>query len=99
MTRTQTVFVFFGGLFLCGLGFPASAADTPANPGREFQRIADAFDGHVHPAICVTKSGAVLVAHFAEKAGQIYLVRSADGGRTWKDAGKLADIGGGQPYP
>src|SRR5436190_3328605 len=54
----------------------------------EFRRVADAFEGHVHPAICVTRSGDVLIAHYAEKAGRIHLARSRDGGRTWKDAGK-----------
>jgi hypothetical protein len=76
------------------------AGKAVAEEALEISHVADgAGDGHVHPAACVTKSGAVLVAHFAEKAGHIFLARSTDGGRTWSDAGEVADIGGGQPYP
>lgn len=76
------------------------AEGARAGDGLEIQRIANgAPGGHVHPTACVTKSGAVLVAHFSEKPGHIFLVRSTDEGRTWSDAGEVADIGGGEPYP
>lgn len=90
---------------LCWLMISAFAADAlsahepAAAQAPELRRVADAFEGHVHPAICVTKGGDLLIAHYAEKAARIHLARSTDGGRTWKDAGKVADIGGGQPYP
>jgi metallo-beta-lactamase class B len=88
-----------------GWGGRAVAAEAPAAEGAAEDaalcvRIADAASGgHVHPAICVTAGGAVLVAHFAEPEGKIFLLRSTDGGRSWADLGTVPDIGGGLPYP
>ena len=62
-------------------------------------RVAKARPGHVHPAICVAKGGDVLIAHYAEVEGQIFICRSTDGGRTWGKSVAVPDIGGCKPYP
>jgi hypothetical protein len=79
----------------------AASAVEAADESPAVQRIADGAPagGHVHPAICVAQSGAILVAHFGEPEGKIFLLRSTDGGRTWNDLGTVPDIGGGHPYP
>lgn len=76
-----------------------SVAADPGENAPQIQRLANGAPGHVHPAICVAKSGAVLIAHFGEPDGKIFLLRSSDGGQTWTDLGIVKDIGGGQPYP
>jgi len=48
-------------------------------------RIADVVGGHVHPAVCMTKGGAIIVVY--NKAGgagkELLLTRSTDRGSTW----------------
>jgi hypothetical protein len=60
---------------------PALPAMTPPTP----IRIADVIGGHVHPALCVTASGTILVAY--NKSGgagkELLLSRSTDGGVSW----------------
>ena len=45
-------------------------------------RIADVIGGHIHPAICVTQSGALLAVYNKEGGGgkELLLSRSNDGG-------------------
>src|SRR5262249_3303088 len=46
-------------------------------------RIASGVSGHIHPAACVTKSGAVVVIFGQSDYKDLLLTRSTDGGRTW----------------
>ena len=43
--------------------------------------------GHLHPGVCVTKSGAIVVVHYVEttpeKKGIVLICRSTDGGKSW----------------
>jgi hypothetical protein len=55
--------------------------------------------GHAHQAICVARDGTVVVAHFAEAAKRIFVLRSSDGGRSFAAAGEVPDVGAGNPYP
>jgi hypothetical protein len=83
-----------------GLCRHAASAEPAADSPLEVVRIANGSGGgHVHPAICVAPSGAILVAHFAEDDGKIFVLHSADGGHAWTDLGAVPDIGGGHPYP
>lgn len=85
---------------LCGHPLSAFAADPSAEATPEVMRIADgSAGGHVHPAICVGRSGAILIAHFAENEGKILLLRSSDGGQTWTDLGEVPGLEGRHPYP
>jgi hypothetical protein len=81
------------------------AAPATADELLVVARIADGIQakkgnpGHVHPAVCVARDGTVVVAHYAEAAKQIHVLRSTDGGRTFQNAGAVPDIGPGHPYP
>jgi hypothetical protein len=46
-------------------------------------RIGSGVSGHIHPAVCVTKKGTVLVVHSQSDFRNLRLTRSDDGGRTW----------------
>ncbi len=50
-------------------------------------RIADVIGGHVHPAVCVTPSGTLLVVYNKEGGGgkELLLSRSGDGGARWSE--------------
>jgi hypothetical protein len=61
---------------------PAQEKRLPADrPGPV--RIASGVSGHIHPAACVTKRGAVLVIYSQSDFKDLRLTRSTDGGRTW----------------
>ena len=49
------------------------------------KRIANVIGGHVHPAVCVTDSGKILVVYNKEGGGgkELLLVHSNDVGLTW----------------
>ncbi len=86
----------------CVVAASASAAeDQPL----VVQRVADGIQatkgnrGHVHPAICVAKDGTVVIAHYAEAAKRIFVLRSTDGGRWFSEAGEVPNVGEGNPYP
>ncbi len=51
-------------------------------------RIADVIGGHIHPAVCITKNGRLLVVYNKEGGGgkELLLSRSNDGGVTWSDS-------------
>src|SRR5437879_4487158 len=46
-------------------------------------RIASDVSGHIHPAACVTKSGAVVVVFSQADFRDLRVCRSSDGGRSW----------------
>ena len=64
-------------------------------------RIADVIGGHVHPAACVTQSGALLVVYNKEGGGgkELLLSRSNDGGTTWSDSAPVPVIRDCSIYP
>lgn len=52
--------------------------------------------GHIHPGICVTKSGVIVVVHYeektAEKKGKVLICRSTDGGKSWSQSVAIPGI-------
>src|SRR5262245_21301624 len=81
--------------FLACLSIPltvAAAADLPAPV-----RVANERLGHSHPAICVSKQGTIIIAHYHESGGKVFVCRSTDGGKTWSES-EVPDIGC-HPYP
>lgn len=64
------------------LAAPLVAADDwPPKP----VRIAGGVSGHIHPAVCVTRAGTILVVFSQADFKDLRLTRSADGGKTWAD--------------
>lgn len=54
---------------------------------------------HVHPSICVTKKGTVVVVHYDENNTKVLIARSMDGGKTWSESVPVAGIKPGGTYP
>jgi glycerophosphoryl diester phosphodiesterase len=48
-------------------------------------RIASEVSGHIHPAVCITKSGTILVIYSKADFKDLRLSRSTDGGKTWSE--------------
>ena len=52
--------------------------------------------GHLHPGICVTKSGTIVVVHYeektAEKKGKVLICRSTDGGKSWSPSFSIPGV-------
>lgn len=71
--------------------------DNPSQP----IRIADVIGGHVHPSVCATRSGGLLVVYNKEGGGgvELLLSRSGDGGRTWSDSEPIPAIRNCSIYP
>lgn len=64
-------------------------------------RIADVIGGHIHPAICVTQSGTLVVVYNKEGGGgkELLLSRSNDEGMTWSPSTPIPAIRNCSIYP
>lgn len=64
-------------------------------------RVADVIDGHVHPSLCVCRSGAVLAVYNKQGGGgkELLLCRSSDGGNMWSAPAPIAGIADCSIYP
>lgn len=78
-------------------GLAALAAAEP-EPGRPV-RIASGVAGHIHPALCVTKAGTVLVVFSQADMRDLRVTRSADGGKTWSEPAPFEPTKGVKIYP
>lgn len=62
---------------------------TPVLPGEaaELQpvRIAVPVNGHIHPAVCVTHKGTIVVTYGRVNHRDLRITRSTDGGKTWAE--------------
>src|SRR5438093_830078 len=58
---------------------PAGAQTTDLHP----VRIAKPVGGHIHPAICLGKQGALVVIYGQINHRDLRITRSLDGGKTW----------------
>jgi hypothetical protein len=61
------------------------AGQEPAGQSPAPVRIASKVSGHIHPAVCVGKSGAIVVVFSQTNFKDLRLSRSPDGGRTGTD--------------
>ncbi len=74
---------------LTGLtGLPARAAEPPASAG--LVRIGDAVNGHIHPSVCLTRGGVLVVTYGRVNHRDLRMARSTDLGQTWSEP---------QPFP
>ena len=64
-------------------------------------RIAGVIGGHVHPAVCVTKSSTLLVVYNKEGGGgkELLLSCSSGGGTTWSNPAPIPVIRNCSIYP
>ncbi len=65
------------------LKFAIDRADSPAD--LKPLRIADPVGGHIHPAICVSGDGTIVVTYGRVNHRDLRITRSADGGKTWSE--------------
>jgi hypothetical protein len=47
-------------------------------------RIADVVNGHIHPSVCITPKGTLIVTYGRVNHRDLRISRSPDGGRTWE---------------
>ncbi|MGE0757527.1 MAG: hypothetical protein AB7O38_10920 [Pirellulaceae bacterium] len=78
-------------LVLAGPG--SLVADSP------LVRVADVVGGHIHPSVCVTKKGTLIVTYGRINHRDLRLTRSMDGGQTWSEPVPFAPTVGKTYYP
>ena len=70
-------------LLLGGMAVRAGGEDcAEAGPAKPV-RIASDVSGHIHPAVCVSKNGTMVVIFSQADFKDLRLSRSTDGGKTW----------------
>jgi hypothetical protein len=62
-------------------------------------RIASGVAGHIHPALCVSKAGTVVVVFSQADMKDLRVTRSTDGGKTWSDPTPFGPTKGVKIYP
>ncbi len=60
----------------------SAAQDAPIGV-QERVRITSGVSGHIHPALCITKKGAIVAIYSQSDFKDLRVVRSTDGGNTW----------------
>ncbi len=76
---------------------PLPAADGPP----KVIRVGDVIGGHVHPSLCVTKTGRILAVYNKSGGGgkELLLSTSTDGGKTWSKSAAIPGIADCSIYP
>lgn len=79
----------------------ATSVVTPIRAGAPsaLVRIGDAVGGHIHPAVCLTKRGTLVVTYGRVNHRDLRITRSGDGGKTWSDPLPFAPTVGKSYYP
>lgn len=65
----------------------------------ELVRIGNPVGGHIHPAVCLTKKGTLVVTYGRVNHRDLRISRSSDGGRTWSEPIPFAKTVGKSYYP
>lgn len=94
--RTVCLSVSLALLSLFGTGGPMAASAAKAE---ERVRIGDPVGGHIHPAICLTKKGTVVVTYGRVNHRDLRISRSLDGGRSWSEPAPYGPTAGKTFYP
>lgn len=69
---------FFAAGVVCLAAVATTAAAEPAPV-----RLASGVRGHIHPALCITKNGTLVVIFGQSDMKDLRVTRSTDGGKTW----------------
>ena len=93
MTKAHVTLILFTLLLTCS----TASGQAPSSP----IRVDDVIGGHVHPSVCVTKSGDVLAVYNESGGGgkELLLCRSTDGGQTWSSPKAIPVIKDCSIYP
>ena len=62
-------------------------------------RIADPVGGHIHPAVCLSQKGTLIVTYGRVNHRDLRITRSTDGGRTWEPPTPFVHTVGKTYYP
>jgi hypothetical protein len=85
---------------ICSMAvFVGVTATAGQSAGDKHVRIASGVSGHIHPAICLTKSGSILVIFGQSDMRDLRLSRSKDGGKTWSKPTPFPHIEKTKIYP
>jgi hypothetical protein len=82
----------FGVLLLAGSLLAAAEELRPI-------RIADPVNGHIHPAVCISKQGTIVVTYGRVNHRDLRITRSTDGGRTWAPPSPFGPTANKTYYP
>ena len=63
----------------------ADAAESASDEAAKPVRIAAPIDGHIHPSICLSPRGVLVVIYGHKNHRDLRITRSPDGGRTWSE--------------
>jgi hypothetical protein len=77
----------------------AAAAESASGEAAKPVRIAAPIDGHIHPAICLSPRGVLVVIYGHKNHRDLRITRSPDGGRTWSVPEPFAHTVGKTYYP
>lgn len=83
------------------LSLVAAAPETSTAPAADEKpvRIGTPVGGHIHPALCISKKGTLVVTFGQVNHTDLRITRSSDGGRTWTAPEKFAPSVGKTFYP
>lgn len=89
-----TVAALLGMMF--ALGLPAvHAAETLPKP----VRIAEPVGGHIHPSVCLSQKGTIVVTYGRVNHTDLRITRSTDGGQSWSEPTPFVPTIGKTYYP
>jgi hypothetical protein len=66
-------------------GVTGTIAAEPPGGGGGLIRIGNVVDGHIHPAVCQTRGGVLVVTYGRVNHRDLRIARSTDKGRTWSE--------------
>src|SRR4051794_32269200 len=70
-----------------------------AQPAGDLVRLDSGVSGHIHPALCVTAKGTLIVTYCHAEYKPHRTTRSTDGGKTWSKPALVPHTADTQVYP
>ncbi len=83
MTRRRCWLAVVGMALVVLAATPRAPAQEKDKPAPGLVRLASGVSGHIHPAACVAKNGAIVVIFSQSDFKDLRIARSTDGGKTW----------------